>query len=158
MSWCKLTCKKGTQLEAVLEDDGSVSCTLQHDPSFNKMHPWGKLAELALPTAWLSVNVVLPRVPQRSPSPPASLLSLIRVPTTELLRLSKADRRLLWLLDNTTNILLLIWQLRPTEILVTGCFLESHNTIVAQIGGRFYPENSLLEQVLKPQATATHKQ
>ena len=148
---------KGTQLEAQL-DDGSASCTLQSDPSFNKMHPCRKSAELPLPTAWPSINVVLHCVRQRAASPPASLLPLIRVWTTELLSLSEVDRWLLWLLYSTMNILLLVWRFRLTEVLVTGCFLEIHTTVVAQIGDRFDPENSILEQVLKPLATATHKQ
>lgn len=50
--------------EAVLQDDNFVSCVLQHDPTFNMMHPWVKSAESAHSTAQLSINVALPCIPQ----------------------------------------------------------------------------------------------
>lgn len=51
----KLKCKRGRQLEAVLEGDDSAPCT----SAFDEVLPCRKLAELVLPTARFSVNVAL---------------------------------------------------------------------------------------------------
>lgn len=68
MSCRKLKCKRGRQLEAVLEGDDSAPCT----SAFDEVLPCRKLAELVLPTARFSINVALSWSPQRWTSPPAS--------------------------------------------------------------------------------------